>query len=83
MENNYIGEYADDKDAGATGMIDSMMTLDTNASYIGIANTKLSFGINNLLNEEPPFATTTFMGYDQQTHSAQGRFWYLKATYSF
>ncbi|NRA85433.1 MAG: TonB-dependent receptor, partial [Gammaproteobacteria bacterium] len=80
---NYIGEYADDADAGATGMVDSMVTLDTNVSYFGLKNTRLTFGVNNLLNEEPPFGTTTFMGYDQQTHSAQGRFWYLKGTYTF
>ncbi len=80
---NYIGEYADDEDAGATGMIDSMTTIDTNISYHGIKQTKLTLGANNLLDEEPPFGATTFMGYDQQTHSAQGRFLYLKATYSF
>ena len=64
-------------------MIDSMMTLDTNVSYFGFGNAKITIGANNLLDEEPPFATTTFMGYDQQTHSAQGRFVYLKGTYTF
>jgi len=83
MRVNYISEYKQDKDAGATGTVDSMMTIDANASYYGITNTKLTFGVNNLLGEEPSFVTTTFMGYDQQTHSAQGRFIYLKGTYTF
>jgi len=80
---NYIGQYADDADAGADRTIDSMTTLDSNMSFHGLTKTKLTLGVNNLLNQEPPFASTVFMGYDQQTHSAQGRFVYLKATYSF
>jgi len=80
---NYIGEYADDSDAGADRTIDSMTTVDSNMSYHGLAKTKITVGVNNLLDKEPPFASTVFMGYDQQTHSAQGRFVYLKATYSF
>ena len=80
---NYIGEFADDKDAGATGMMDSMTTVDVNVSYLGFANTRLTLGANNLFDEEPPFTTTTFMGYDQKTHSAQGQFIYLKASYAF
>lgn len=79
---NYIGEMEDDVDAGATGTIDSMVTLDLNASYLW-NSWRFTLGANNVLDEEPPFSQATFMGYDQKTHSAQGRFTYAKVSYRF
>lgn len=80
---NYIGEYADDKDAGATGTVDSMMTVDMNVSYVGFEHWTLTVGGTNLFNEDPPFSAADFVGYDQTTHSAQGAFWYLSSSYRF
>ncbi|WP_341501241.1 TonB-dependent receptor [Gallaecimonas sp. GXIMD4217] len=80
---NYIGEYDDDREAGATGTVDSMTTLDLSVSYIGSDKWSVTLGANNLFDEEPPFSSADFMGYDKDTHSAQGRFVYLKAGYRF
>ncbi|MEZ9369394.1 TonB-dependent receptor plug domain-containing protein [Shewanella sp. 10N.286.51.B2] len=80
---NYIGEYTDNVDAGATGQIDSMLTLDLNVTYIGFDHWSLTVGANNVFNEEPPFSAADFMGYDQATHSAIGALWYGKVSYQF
>ncbi|MCL1039399.1 TonB-dependent receptor [Shewanella submarina] len=80
---NYIGEYEDDSDAGATGTIDSMLTFDMNVSYVGFEHWTLTVGGTNLFNEDPPFSSAQFMGYDQTTHSAQGAFVYGQASYRF
>lgn len=41
-------------------------------------NTTLTFGINNLFDEEPPFVAAAFEnGYDESTTNAKGRLWYL------
>ncbi|WP_028116382.1 TonB-dependent receptor [Ferrimonas senticii] len=79
---NYIGEVNDDVDAGATGTIDSMTTLDLNASYL-LNHWRFTVGANNVLDEEPPFSAATFMGYDTKTYSAQGRFVYAEVAYRF
>ncbi|WP_299793540.1 TonB-dependent receptor [uncultured Shewanella sp.] len=80
---NYIGEYEDNVDAGAEGMIDSMVTLDLNVTYVGFQQWSLTVGGNNVLNQEPSFSQADFMGYDQSTHSAIGALWYAKASYRF
>jgi outer membrane receptor protein involved in Fe transport len=82
---NHIGEFKQDASVQADGMadIDSMTTLDTTINYIGIDNVTLTLGATNLFNEEPPFSYHDFMGYVNSTHSAVGRFTYVKATYKF
>ena len=85
MAVNYIGEFKQDSAVFKEGMsdIDSWTTVDTTVNYIGIENTTLSLGATNLFNEEPPFSYHDFMGYVNSTHSAQGRFVYVKASYKF
>ena len=85
MAINYIGEFKQDASVAADGIsdIDSWTTVDTTVNYIGIENTTLSLGATNLFNEEPPFSYHDFMGYVNSTHSAQGRFVYVKASYKF
>jgi len=80
---NYIGEYQDDIDAGAEGTIDAMVTLDLNVTYIGFDNWTLTLGGNNVFNQDPPFSAADNTGYDKNTHSAIGAFWYTKASYRF
>ncbi|QBF82050.1 TonB-dependent receptor [Shewanella maritima] len=80
---NYIGEYMGDVDAGATKKIDAFTTLDMNVSYIGLEKWTLTLGANNILNADPSFSETSFMGYDQATHSAIGALWYGKVGYRF
>ncbi|WP_085298896.1 TonB-dependent receptor plug domain-containing protein [Cognaticolwellia mytili] len=85
MAINYIGEFKQDASVAADGIsdIDSWTTVDTTINYIGFENTTLSLGATNLFNEEPPFSYHDFMGYVNSTHSAQGRFMYVKASYKF
>ncbi len=95
---NYVGEFKQDSsvriqkiknDAGVVvetvilPNVKSMFTVDSVMNYIGIENTTLSLGATNLFNEEPPFSYHDFMGYVNSTHSAQGRFVYVKASYKF
>lgn len=95
---NYVGEFKQDSsvriqkiknDAGVVvetvilPNVKSMFTVDSVVNYIGIENTTLSLGATNLFNEEPPFSYHDFMGYVNSTHSAQGRFVYVKASYKF
>ena len=82
---NYIGSFKQDAAVAndTMGDIDSWTTVDTTINYIGIENTTLSLGVTNLFNEEPPFTYHDFMGFVTSIHNGQGRFTYLKATYTF
>ena len=45
-------------------------------------NTRLTFGIDNLFDEEPPIlASTVDGGHDPDTYSARGRFFYVRASF--
>ncbi|WP_199611695.1 TonB-dependent receptor plug domain-containing protein [Flocculibacter collagenilyticus] len=81
---NYIDEFKGDADAGfGDKTVDSMTTVDASFSYLGFENTTLTIGATNLFNEEPPFSHHDFMGFVNTTHSGQGRFAYVKASYKF
>lgn len=81
---NYLGEFAGDADSDfGHKTVNAMTTVDLVANYQGIANTKLSIGVTNLFNKEPPFSHHDFFGYVNTIHSGQGRFTYVKASYSF
>ncbi len=86
---NYIGEFEQDPaireraDGTFLPNVDAMTTVDTSVSYLGFDKISLTLGATNLFDEEPPFSYHDFMGYVNDVHSAQGRFVYLKATYSF
>ncbi|CCQ10520.1 TonB-dependent receptor [Pseudoalteromonas luteoviolacea B = ATCC 29581] len=82
---NYIDSFEQQAAVQQVGMdkVDSMMTVDATFNYLGFENTTLTFGVNNLLNEEPPFAYHDFMGFVVNVHSGQGRFAYVQAAYKF
>ncbi len=94
---NYIGSFEDlpdadfdgtlDYDTNSTRKVGSMVTTNLQLAYHGIRNTTLMLGIDNLLDEEPPFAVgdgdTDLYGYVQSQHDPRGRFIYGKATYRF
>jgi len=82
---NYIGEFAQDASVQADGIsdIDAWTTVDATFNYQGIENTTLTIGATNLFNNEPPFTYHDFMGFVNSTHNSQGRFAYVKATYTF
>ena len=94
---DYVGEFEDtpdidfdgvlDYDTNTSRMVDSFMTVNVQASYTGFENIRLMFGIDNLFDEEPPFAVgdadTDLYGYVQSQHSPRGLFWYLRANYAY
>jgi len=81
---NFIDEFKGDADAGfGDETIDSMLTVDASYSFNGFENTTITVGATNLFNEEPPYSHADFMGFVPSTHSGQGRFSYVRATYRF
>ncbi|RLV58872.1 TonB-dependent receptor [Parashewanella curva] len=79
---NYIGSFKQ-KNSDELPDVKAMITVDTAVSYFGIDNTVLTLGATNLFNKKPPFVYNEFMGFSTNTHSGQGRFWYLNASYKF
>ena len=57
-------------------------TYVTRNDFMGYEGVSLSFGINNIFDQEPPLADTTF-GYDGSLHSSRGRYFYTSANFSF
>lgn len=94
---NYVGEFEDspdfdfdgvlDYDIHSTRSVDAMATLSMQARFSGLANTLLTLGVDNVLNEEPPFAIgdgdDDLYGYVSSQHNPRGRFIYGKITYTF
>jgi iron complex outermembrane receptor protein len=66
--------------------VSAYQTADMQFAYTGFANTKLSVGVKNLLDRDPPYTnlTSNFLGgYDVSYGDPRGRFVYLSATYSY
>jgi outer membrane receptor protein involved in Fe transport len=94
---DFIGEFEDlpdvdfdgvlDFDSNTTRKVDSFTTLNVQVNYTGIENTRLTLGIDNLFDEDPPFAAgdgdSDLYGYVQSQHSPRGLFWYLRANFSY
>jgi outer membrane receptor protein involved in Fe transport len=94
---NYVGEFQDtpdvdfdgilDFDSNDTPKVDAFTTLNLQARYTGLENVTLLVGLDNALDEEPPFAVgdgdTDLYGYVQSQHSPRGRFWNAKAIFRF
>ena len=49
----------------------------------GFKNSELSFGVNNLLDKDPPFSDDETQGYDFSTHNPVGRLYYGRVKYAF
>jgi len=80
---NYQGSYLDSQAIGGTGNnhVSEYYTYDTNISYTGFKSWRLSVGVLNLANQDPPFtgAGGSFFfqsGYDPSYASPLGRFMY-------
>jgi iron complex outermembrane receptor protein len=94
---NYVGSFQDqpdfdfdlalDYDEHDTRDVKAFTTLNLQARYTGIENVTLLAGVDNALDEEPPFAIgdgdTDLYGYVQSQHSPRGRFWNVKAIFNF
>jgi outer membrane receptor protein involved in Fe transport len=88
---NYIGKF-DDLNASldfddSTRSVDAFVTLNLQARYTGIEGLTIAVGLDNALDEEPPFAIgdgdTDLYGYVQSQHNPRGRLAYGKLTYRF
>jgi iron complex outermembrane recepter protein len=94
---NYVGAFQDTPDVDFDGVldydlfttpeVDAWTTLNLQFRYTGLDNVQLMVGLDNALDEEPPFAVgdgdTDVFGYVQAVHSPRGRFWNAKAVYKF
>lgn len=86
MALNTIGSYDDYYSVGSPAVyprVKAMTTLDLNVAYSGIKNLTLAVGGTNITNEDPPFSNYDWYGYDPNTHSNRGAFWYVRARYKF
>ena len=68
---------------GYYNKVDAFLTFDAQYRYTGFKNTALSFGVDNILDEDPPFSNSEKEGYDFATHDPGGRMFYGKIKYSF
>jgi outer membrane receptor protein involved in Fe transport len=77
---NYIDNYEDrfnpDLEVG------SSLTFDVQFVYSGFANSDVTLGIENVTENNPPFANEE-EGYDYATHDPRGRFFYARYKYAF
>ena len=94
---NYIGAFEDAPDVDADGVldydsnntrkVDAFTTLNLQARYTGFEGFTLAVGVDNALDEEPPFAIgdadTDLYGYVAGLHDPRGQFFYGKLTYRF
>ncbi len=88
----YIGEFEDyqapaDVEASKARMVDSQALLDLQLRYDVSNAMRLTFGVNNALDEDPPFvigdADSDLYGYASKVHNPRGAFVYGKLNYKF
>lgn len=79
---HFVGELEEEVPSSTrTREIDSWIVHDLQLSYVfNILNgLRISMGVDNLLDEEAPFAASAFNdNMDGRTHDLRGRFWYAK-----
>jgi iron complex outermembrane receptor protein len=67
--------------SAATRDIDSWVIQDLQFSYVFnvLRGLRVSLGVDNVFDEEPPFAASAFNdNFDGRSHELRGRFWYAK-----
>ena len=84
---HYQGSYTDLNGPGGN-IVDSYYTYDANVSYTGVKNWRLSLGVINLANQDPPYTGAGGLlyfqsGFDPSYADPRGRFMYGTVTYSF
>jgi outer membrane receptor protein involved in Fe transport len=94
---SYIGEFEDtpdidfdgnlDFDSNTSRTVDSQTLVDFQTAYNFSEKLKLSVGINNVFDEDPPFAIgdgdSDLYGYVSSVHNPRGRYFYTKLTMRF
>lgn len=70
-------------DRRVTRRIDNWSSHDLQLAYSLPAGLRLAVGIDNLLDQAPPFAATAFNdNYDGRTYDLSGRYWYTTFAYN-
>ena len=89
---SYVGEFEDYAapdvvESTTTRSIDAQMLLDVQARYNVTDKLQLALGVNNLLDEDPPFAIgdgdADLYGYASKVHNPRGQYVYGKVSYRF
>ncbi|HIE55819.1 MAG TPA: TonB-dependent receptor, partial [Chromatiaceae bacterium] len=82
---SYIGSYDDlyTDHLDRVVDVDAMTTVDAQVSYTGFDSLTLRLGVDNLFDEEPPFANGETEGYDIAIHDPTGRFIYGRVKWAF
>jgi len=91
LSQNYQKAYTDALSslaaAGSTPRrVDAYQTFDAQLTYSGWKSTKLTVGVKNLFDRDPPYTnlTSNFLGgYDVSYSDPRGRFVYVTALYTF
>lgn len=70
-------------DQDSENKLDSTLYNDIVATYfVGDGNLSISFGINNVFDEDPPICySCSLNGYDASTYDVPGRFYYMRASW--
>lgn len=85
LTGNYICSYLDDYQAlGYNREISDYLTFDLQASYRLPWDAKITAGVINVTDEEPPLVVAAFAdNYDRDTADLRGRFVYIQASKKF
>ncbi|WP_419834509.1 TonB-dependent receptor plug domain-containing protein [Endozoicomonas atrinae] len=79
---NYDSSYKQRYEATEV-KVDHLYTLDLQFVYSGFEKTKLTFGVDNVTNEEAPFWDGDYEGYEVSVHDNTGTYVYGKLNYVF
>ena len=83
---NYIHSYYQANGTafgGAYDYVDPWTTWNWSIRYKGFKNWELTFGVNNLMDKDPPFSDDETQGYDFTQSNPVGRFFYGRVKYAF
>ncbi|GAA6170291.1 TonB-dependent receptor domain-containing protein [Sessilibacter corallicola] len=84
---NYVGSVTEPTVTNAAGdalKVDSHTTVNLFGIYRGVfgEGSSIRLGINNVFDEDPPFANEAF-GFEGELHSNRSRYFYLDTKYTF
>jgi iron complex outermembrane receptor protein len=86
-QKGYVDVLGSREPAGTTPRkVEAYQTFDAQLTYSGIRSTKLTVGVKNLTDRDPPYTnlTSNFLGgYDISYGDPRGRFAYVTAAYKF
>ena len=76
---DYIGGFEWDGDIRNSAFI----RVNPSVSFSGLWDTRLTVGVNNVFDSDPPFDGFDLEGFDTSLYNGMSRFWYLRVERSF